>query len=257
MAEVRPVGAHSFRATHDGQPARRAHGLADRTRRTTPRFRLACATPSYPKSQEVQLLHAGLANPLKIETLRRPRSLDDALCRIAEKQQATLARRSICAQDGRSRVFMPAVVAIRIRDRPLRLMLRSTRRQAARVGSLAYFLQPRWPNDAPRVLHTLRRKYAQPPQEVVGSRLSLPEDTGDEEDSTPEAHAITLDEPSIFLHALAGISAPKFNTIKVWARLGSQELVALLDSGSTHNFINDASKTSKRPLQRFASTELG
>jgi hypothetical protein len=45
--------------------------------------------------------------------------------------------------------------------------------------------------------------------------------------------------PEILLHALTGIRSPRFRTIHIGVTLGSIRLEALLDSGSTHNFINE------------------
>lgn len=80
--------------------------------------------------------------------------------------------------------------------------------------------------------------------------VSFPDDTDDEADDTPESHALTLDEPSISLHAMASVRKSKYITIKVRARIGTTDLVALLDSGSTHNFISDvAARRAQVPLQ--------
>jgi hypothetical protein len=224
---------------------------------------LACRDVELSESQQVQLFTAGLVNPLKTDVaLCRPRSLDDAIMLArAYEQRATLGPTDPSApRTGRvPRPSLPASSAA---------SASASTTSADVAASTAAGKQP--------LVSALPRKRLSPAEMaqrrseglcyncdekyVAGHRckksfvievISFPEDTEDEEDSTPEAHAITLDEPSISLHALASISAPKFNTIKVWARLGSQELVALLDSGSTHNFINDAiAHQAGVPLQR-------
>jgi len=52
-----------------------------------------------------------------------------------------------------------------------------------------------------------------------------------------ESELKTEPEPKISLHALTRWSSPK--TIRVAAKIRSLEVVALIDSDSTHNFITD------------------
>lgn len=58
------------------------------------------------------------------------------------------------------------------------------------------------------------------------------DDDGDESDIPP-----TTDEPEITLQALTGWGSPK--TIRTHTEIHHQKLIALIDSGSTHNFITD------------------
>lgn len=46
------------------------------------------------------------------------------------------------------------------------------------------------------------------------------------------------DEPCISLMVLMGARSLGYQTIKVYTKLGPHKFIALLDSGSTHNFIN-------------------
>ena len=42
----------------------------------------------------------------------------------------------------------------------------------------------------------------------------------------------------IFLHAITGCSSPR--TMRVKARIKKREMVVLIDSGSTHNFVDQS-----------------
>ena len=64
-------------------------------------------------------------------------------------------------------------------------------------------------------------------------------DFDDNDDSVQPKYEPPEDQPPLIsLHAIAGISTNE--TMKVYVNIGEHQLVALLDSGSTTNFINMA-----------------
>jgi hypothetical protein len=85
----------------------------------------------------------------------------------------------------------------------------------------------------------------------VCKRLLLLEGFEEENDgvATETAEDVrTEDTPVFSLEALAGVAFT--DTMKLEVGLGSASLVALLDSGSTHNFISEAAaRQTGLPLQ--------
>jgi predicted aspartyl protease len=67
-----------------------------------------------------------------------------------------------------------------------------------------------------------------------GSNTLLCDNEG--EDQPLQEIVETITEPEITLYALTGWAAPK--TMRITARIRSSDVIALIDSGSTHNFIS-------------------
>ena len=63
------------------------------------------------------------------------------------------------------------------------------------------------------------------------------EPDSDSEDEEPNAAAAPA-QPTISLAAIAGI--PTATTMQVYVQVGGEQCIALVDSGSTHNFISSA-----------------
>ncbi|WVZ89950.1 hypothetical protein U9M48_036295 [Paspalum notatum var. saurae] len=68
----------------------------------------------------------------------------------------------------------------------------------------------------------------------------VPDEEDAAEDEAPEQDNSTSDAPAISLHALTGIRSNTYHTMRMWVNVGNVRLQALLDSGSTHNFMDSA-----------------
>jgi hypothetical protein len=82
---------------------------------------------------------------------------------------------------------------------------------------------------------------------VIGHRCKklfiievAPDEDDEEVDEVIECAALTgvPSPPEISLHVITGVCAKGFQTMKVYISVGDTVAVALLDSGSSHNFID-------------------
>jgi hypothetical protein len=71
----------------------------------------------------------------------------------------------------------------------------------------------------------------------VCQRLFLLDLAIEDDEPNPGDNDLTTDEPHISVHAITGIRLSE--TMQVRVRLGGQSLLALVDSGSTHNFLGE------------------
>lgn len=209
-----------------------------------------CHDVELSEPQQIQLFMASLVNPLKTDVaLRRPSTLDDAI---------------MLAQAYEQRLHLGATDPIPERAvRALRMVLPapSTASSTPSTDAASTTASGKQP-----LVAALPRKHLSPVEMaqrrteglcynchekyVSGQHceksfiievISFPDDTEGEDDPPPAANTILADAGKLLisLHALAGIRALMFNTIKVCACVGTVDYLALLDSGSMHNFLSE------------------
>jgi predicted aspartyl protease len=211
---------------------------------------LACRDADLSDHQLVQIYTAGLSNPLKTDVaLRRPATLDDAIMLARAYEQRMQLHPTDQAPSRGDRAHA--------QSSPAPIAARAT--QAASSAASA----PSGSGKAVAVTSSLpRRRLSQAEMTqrraeglcfncdekyVQGHRCKKlfvleVDDTDDDEevDEEIECSALTLGEelPGISLHAITGVRAKGFQTMKVFVSVGDAVAVALLDTGSSHNFID-------------------
>lgn len=206
------------------------------------------------EEQRVQLFTAGLLPPLSHDVeIHNPQSLvaTMSLARKIELRNSYIAPPTRAPAPGRDRALLPAPAprlalpapqrdsaaptTVTVEGRPVRRLTQVEQEECRRLG-LCYNYDEKFGRGHNRMC----------------KRLFLldgvaEEDVDDEADT--EAPGAAEDTPHVSLNAIAGIHFS--DTMQIIVKLGGSVLTALLDSGSTHNFIAEAAALrSGLPIQR-------
>jgi hypothetical protein len=227
---------------------------------------LACRDADLTELHLVQMYTAGLGNPFKTDVaLRRPQSLDDAIMYARAYEQRLLVAPpdqpqgrstrapALSASGSSASKLLPAAGAPESaasaaqgtgKSTPMATTLPRRRLSPAEMAQrrtevLCYNCEEKF------VLgHRCKKLFI---LEVVGSQV---EDEQAEKEIECAVLSGALVVPGISLHAVTGIRAKGIQTMKVFVSIGGAVVVALLDSGSSHNFIDvDMARRAGVPLQ--------
>ncbi|XP_066320384.1 uncharacterized protein [Miscanthus floridulus] len=197
------------------------------------------------EAQRVQLFTGGLQPPLSIDVrIQNPQTLATAmslarqfeLCELYVPQAPKPVPRGLLLAPP-PRLALPAPpgakapppALITVEGRPIKRLSQAEHEERRRLG-LCYNCDEKFTRGHNRVC----------------KRLFLLEGVEEEDDAEDAA---TEDAPVFSLQAIAGVTFS--DTMQITVTLGPASLVALLDSGSTHNFISKvAVHRSGLPLQR-------
>jgi hypothetical protein len=213
---------------------------------------LACHDADLTELQLIQMYTAGLVNPLKTDVaLRRPQSLDDAIMLAHAYEQRMLLAPSDTGQGRGGRLAFssgpPASAAKTVSTASAPASSSASTAGTGKVTPLSASLPRR--RLSPAEMSQRRADglcYNCDEKFVLGHRCKklfiLEVVVDDEEEVTEEAECAALsgvlDAPAISLHAITSVRAKGFQTMKVFVSVGDAVAVALLDSGSSHNFID-------------------
>jgi hypothetical protein len=213
----------------------------------------ACRDADLTEQQLVHIYTAGLVNPLKTDVaLRRPANLDDAimLARAYEQRMQLGPADPAPVRGGRQQhqASFPAAAA----KAPSAQQAPSASSAAPGVGKSSA-LSSMLPRRRLSPTEMAQRRadglcYNCDEKFVVGhlcKKLFLLEvtDAADDEEEIEEeieCAAVTgrAATPGISLHTVTGLRSRGFQTMKVYVSIGDAVAVALLDSESSHNFID-------------------
>lgn len=186
---------------------------------------LSCRDTSLTEAQQIQLFTVGLGKPLRTDvSLRRPVTLDDAIM-YARAYEQRLAP-SDCAPARATSCALPktqptASSTSSAASSPLAKKLSPIEIAARKLSGTCFHYD---------------EQYSPAHKKECKQLFVIEVDCSDYED----AAAPTLEEPTISVSALTGIHPHAAKTMQVFVDVGGVRLTALLDSGSTHNFVDDA-----------------
>ncbi|KAI4312382.1 hypothetical protein MLD38_037193 [Melastoma candidum] len=213
---------------------------------------------SLDEDQRVQLFTAGLLPPLSFDVeVHNPQSLAGAMSlarklELREQYAAPPPRPAVRAllPPPAPRLALPAApatnptasAAVTLESRPVKRLTQAEQEERRLLG-LCYNCDEKFGRGHNRVC----------------KRLFMLEGMVEDEEEVPESaeEVIAEGSPHFSLHAIAGV--PFGNTMQLGIELGGASLVALLDSGSTHNFISEAAAQRTglpRPRWQTASVSL-
>ncbi|KAJ1284456.1 hypothetical protein BS78_03G205500 [Paspalum vaginatum] len=207
---------------------------------------LACRDAELSKMQQTQLFIAGLRNPLQIDVaFRKPSTLNDAITFTRAYEQRLLLSEFQQPRPGPRFAYRPSISAA-----PTASGAASTSPQQSVYSFATTMSVPMGSTMGRRRLnptemaqrHAMGLCYNCDEKFVYGHKCKklfilevAPEDEEAEGAQEPE---VPLEDLTISLHALTGIRSTTYDTMRFWVHVGKNCLTALLDSGSTHNFMH-------------------
>ncbi|WVZ82923.1 hypothetical protein U9M48_030129 [Paspalum notatum var. saurae] len=191
--------------------------------------------------QQIQLFTAGLGDPLGIDVqMQNPLTLEVAISLARSFEQWELAVQALRLSSSR-RALLPTPTPPLLALPPAASRVESSDASAAKStmvgGRTVKRLTPQEMEKRRRLglCFNCDEKYARDHNRACKHLFLLELDDADEDESAGEEES-RREEPVISLHAITGVRTSR--TMQVPITLAATQLLALLDFGSTHNFIS-------------------